>query len=246
MLDVLAVLVAGLVIVPLCLVIALVILCTMGGPVMFRQTRSGKYGDSFEILKFRTMHVCTDGGQSDAQRQTAVGRFLRQFSLDEWPQLWNVLRGDMSLIGPRPTLPEQVERYSIRQRGRLDVLPGLTGWAQVQGRNSLSWAQRIELDLWYIENRSVRLDLWIVALTIAQLVRPRGVVGHSAGNSGSPQADELSQQAGNSQPEVVKMTEEGLTLSSPDKDRSSTQSGSEMRIARTNTPTERLRTGASK
>lgn len=202
-LDVVIVLLAALLIVPLCLVIALVILCTMGRPVLFRQTRSGRYGNSFEILKFRTMHVCADEGQSDAQRQTAVGRFLRQFSLDEWPQLWNVLRGDMSLIGPRPTLPSQVERYTARQRGRLDVLPGLTGWAQVQGRNSLSWAQRIELDLWYINNRSVRLDLWIVALTLLQLVRPRGVVGPGGVNRGFPQRTEVSQSAGESQTEGV-------------------------------------------
>ncbi|TDC95506.1 sugar transferase [Saccharopolyspora aridisoli] len=197
--DILIVLLAGLVIVPLCLVIAVVILCTMGRPVMFRQTRSGRYGKTFGILKFRTMHVCTAEGQSDAQRQTKVGQFLRRYSLDEWPQLWNVLRGDMSLIGPRPTLPVQVEHYTARQRGRLDVLPGLTGWAQVQGRNSLSWAQRIELDLWYINHRSLRLELLIVALTVVQLVRPRGVVGPNRINPGFPQRKELPQPVESSQ-----------------------------------------------
>jgi lipopolysaccharide/colanic/teichoic acid biosynthesis glycosyltransferase len=146
-----------------------------GGPVLFRQTRVGREGVDFELLKLRTMVV-------DAERQgagyavdrgdpriTGVGRFLRRTSIDELPQLWNVLRGDMSIIGPRPTLRYQVERYDERQWRRLAVLPGLTGWAQVHGRAALSWAERIELDVWYVENRSARVDLSILLRTPAAL-----------------------------------------------------------------------------
>jgi hypothetical protein len=125
-------------------------------------------------------------GEPDSARSIPLGRLLRASSLDELPQLWNVIRGDMSLIGPRPTLPEQVVHYSARQRGRLAVRPGLTGWAQVNGRNSLSWPNRIELDLWYLEHRSLQLDLRIALLTLLQLVRPRGVVGEGGENPGFP------------------------------------------------------------
>jgi lipopolysaccharide/colanic/teichoic acid biosynthesis glycosyltransferase len=142
-----------------------------GGPVLFRQTRVGRDGEDFELLKLRTMVVdaehkgagyAVDAGDS---RITRVGRFLRRTSVDELPQLWNVVRGDMSLIGPRPTLRYQVDRYDERQRRRLDVLPGLTGWAQIQGRAALSWAERIELDVWYVEHRSPRVDLKILLRT---------------------------------------------------------------------------------
>ena len=119
-------------------------------------------------------------------RVTRVGRVLRKTSLDELPQLWNVLKGEMSIIGPRPTLPEQVMHYSQRQRGRLAIQPGLTGYAQVKGRNALSWPERIELDLWYIENRSVWLDVRIIALTMLQLVRPEGINGDGGINPGFP------------------------------------------------------------
>ena len=142
-----------------------------GGPVLFRQTRVGKDGVDFELLKLRTMVV-------DAERQgagfavdkgdariTRAGRVLRRLSLDELPQLWNVVRGEMSVIGPRPTLRYQVERYNDRQRRRLDVLPGITGWAQVHGRAALPWDERIELDVWYVEHRSAWVDLKILAKT---------------------------------------------------------------------------------
>jgi lipopolysaccharide/colanic/teichoic acid biosynthesis glycosyltransferase len=142
-----------------------------GGPVLFRQTRVGRGGRDFELLKLRTMVV-------DAERQgagyavdrgdpriTRVGRLLRRTSIDELPQLVNVLRGDMSIVGPRPTLRYQVERYDARQRKRLDVRPGLTGWAQVHGRAQLPWEERIELDVWYVEHRSPALDLKIVLRT---------------------------------------------------------------------------------
>ncbi len=142
-----------------------------GGPVLFKQTRVGKDGVDFELLKLRTMVVgaetkgagyAVDRGDS---RITRVGRFLRRTSLDELPQLWNVVRGEMSVIGPRPTLRYQVERYSERQRKRLDVLPGITGWAQIHGRASLAWEERIELDVWYVEHRSPLTDLLILLRT---------------------------------------------------------------------------------
>ena len=142
-----------------------------GGPVLFRQTRVGKDGKDFELLKLRSMTVGAEHlgagfavDKGDA-RITRVGRFLRRTSIDELPQLWNVLRGDMSVIGPRPTLRYQVDRYTDSQRRRLDVRPGLTGWAQVNGRATLAWADRIELDVWYVEHRSPLVDLKILLRT---------------------------------------------------------------------------------
>jgi lipopolysaccharide/colanic/teichoic acid biosynthesis glycosyltransferase len=142
-----------------------------GGPVLYRQTRVGKDGVDFALLKLRTMVVGaeTQGAgyavdRGDA-RITRAGRLLRRLSLDELPQLWNVIRGDMSVIGPRPTLRYQVDRYDDRQRRRLDVKPGITGWAQVHGRATLPWSERIELDVWYVEHRSPGLDVKILAKT---------------------------------------------------------------------------------
>jgi lipopolysaccharide/colanic/teichoic acid biosynthesis glycosyltransferase len=141
------------------------------GPVLYRQTRVGKDGVDFELLKLRTMVVGaeTQGAglavNKGDERITPAGRLLRRLSLDELPQLWNVIRGEMSVIGPRPTLRYQVERYDERQRHRLDVKPGITGWAQVHGRASLPWADRIELDVWYVEHRSPWLDVKILAKT---------------------------------------------------------------------------------
>jgi lipopolysaccharide/colanic/teichoic acid biosynthesis glycosyltransferase len=141
------------------------------GPVLYKQTRVGQDGVDFELLKLRTMVVgaenmgaglSVDRGDS---RITRTGRLLRKLSLDELPQLWNVVRGEMSVIGPRPTLRYQVEQYDEHQRHRLDVKPGITGWAQVNGRAELPWADRIELDVWYVEHRSPRLDLKILART---------------------------------------------------------------------------------
>jgi lipopolysaccharide/colanic/teichoic acid biosynthesis glycosyltransferase len=142
-----------------------------GGPVLFKQSRVGKDGVDFELLKLRTMVVgaeqqgagyAVDKGDS---RITGVGRFLRRTSIDELPQLWNVVRGEMSLIGPRPTLRYQVEKYTDHQRRRLEVLPGITGWAQIHGRASLSWDERIELDVWYVDHRSPLTDLLILVRT---------------------------------------------------------------------------------
>ena len=142
-----------------------------GGPILYRQRRVGLDGSEFELLKLRTMEVGAEtrgaGFAVDAgdPRITRVGRLLRRLSLDEVPQLWNVVRGDMSLIGPRPTLAYQVERYTPRQRRRLEVRPGITGWAQIHGRARLPWEDRIELDVWYVEHRSPWLDLQILART---------------------------------------------------------------------------------
>ncbi|MFE7562550.1 sugar transferase [Kitasatospora sp. NPDC057500] len=176
----------GIVAIPLGLVIALLIRCTMGGPVLFRQTRTGLHGKEFEILKFRTMRDRRFPEEPDAPRITRLGELLRRTSLDELPQLWNVARGEMGVIGPRPTLPEQVVHYSRRQRGRLDVRPGLTGWAQVRGRNSITWPERIELDLWYVRNRSLALDLRILLLTVKVLLRPAGITAAGGVNPGFP------------------------------------------------------------
>jgi lipopolysaccharide/colanic/teichoic acid biosynthesis glycosyltransferase len=147
------------------------------GPVLFRQRRVGRDGVDFELVKLRTMVVGAErlgaGYAVDAgdPRITRSGRLLRLLSVDELPQLWNVVRGDMSLVGPRPTLRYQVERYTARQRRRLEVKPGITGWAQVNGRASLPWADRIELDVWYVDHRSLRLDLAILARTPLALFR---------------------------------------------------------------------------
>ncbi|HEY7149558.1 MAG TPA: sugar transferase [Gaiellaceae bacterium] len=150
---------------------ALAIKLDDGGPVLYRQRRVGRDGQEFELLKLRTMVVGAErqgagwAVNRGDPRITRAGRLLRRLSLDELPQLWNVVRGEMSLIGPRPTLAYQVEQYSPRQRRRLEVRPGITGWAQVQGRASLPWEERIELDVWYVEHRSPWLDAKILART---------------------------------------------------------------------------------
>ena len=181
--------VAGVVLAPVVAVTAALVRWRLGRPVLFRQERTGLGGRPFRIVKFRTMLPERYPGEPDATRDTSLGRMLRSLSLDELPQLWNVLRGDMSIIGPRPTLPEQVRHYSPRQHGRHAVRPGLTGWAQVNGRNSIPWPERIELDLWYIEHRSLALDARIVARTLLRLVRPSGIYGEGGVNQGFPLPD---------------------------------------------------------
>ena len=162
---------------PLLALAALAIKLEDGGPVLYRQTRVGKDGSDFELLKLRTMVVGAEtmgaglAVNRGDPRITRTGLLLRKLSLDELPQLWNVVRGEMSCIGPRPTLRYQVEQYDDRQRHRLDVKPGITGWAQINGRASLPWAERIELDVWYVEHRSPRLDLRILARTPLALFR---------------------------------------------------------------------------
>jgi lipopolysaccharide/colanic/teichoic acid biosynthesis glycosyltransferase len=170
--------------------IAVAIKLESRGPVFFRQERVGRFGRGFEILKFRSLVEEPPREPGDYlisaadPRITRVGAFLRRWSLDELPQLWNVLRGDMSIVGPRPTLRYQVEQYDDFQRRRLEVLPGVTGWAQVAGRNALSWPEKIKLDVWYVDHRSLRLDLRILLATVPTLIRPRSIYGDAQGDWG--------------------------------------------------------------
>jgi lipopolysaccharide/colanic/teichoic acid biosynthesis glycosyltransferase len=155
--------------------IALALWLADGTPVLFRQQRPGLGGKSFTLAKFRTMRA---GDAPDAQRLTTLGRVVRGLSLDELPQLWNVVRGDMSLVGPRPLLPQYLARYTARQMRRHDVPPGITGLAQVEGRNALGWEERFELDVWYVEHWSLALDARLVLRTVAAVLLRRGVSAH--------------------------------------------------------------------
>jgi lipopolysaccharide/colanic/teichoic acid biosynthesis glycosyltransferase len=172
---------------PLLVLAMLAIRLESPGPVIYRQRRAGLYGRAFDVLKLRTMvegaeHLGAGlGVDANDSRITRVGAFLRRTSLDELPNLLNVLRGEMSLIGPRPTLQAQVDRYTSRQRGRLTIKPGITGWAQVNGRASLPWAERIELDLFYISHRSLSLDLKILWRTVAMVLGGSGLYKGQAG-----------------------------------------------------------------
>jgi lipopolysaccharide/colanic/teichoic acid biosynthesis glycosyltransferase len=166
---------------PVLALAALAIRLESGGPVFYRQLRVGKDGSQFELWKLRTMVPGAEAMgagiyvlEGDA-RITRVGRLLRRFSLDELPNLVNVLKGEMAIVGPRPTVQEQVDRYTDRQRRRLEVKPGITGWAQINGRTSLPWPDRIELDVWYVEHRSLRLDLRILARTARMLATGHGL-----------------------------------------------------------------------
>lgn len=150
----------------------------LGSPVLFRQVRPGLHGRPFMMVKFRTMtDACGEDGAllADALRLTAFGRFLRASSLDELPELWNVLRGEMSLVGPRPLLMEYLSLYSSEQARRHEVRPGITGWAQVNGRNAVSWDQRFRLDVWYVDHQSLWLDLKILWLTVRKVVVREGI-----------------------------------------------------------------------
>jgi sugar transferase EpsL len=163
---------------PVLLTIAAVIRVTMGPPVFFRQARPGLRGRPFTIYKFRTMRDAPDEPNrphTDAQRLTKMGRLLRDLSLDELPALINVIKGEMSLVGPRPLLMEYLERYSPRQARRHEAKPGVTGWAQINGRNALPWEDRFEHDVWYVDNRSLALDLKILALTLMKVWRREGI-----------------------------------------------------------------------
>jgi lipopolysaccharide/colanic/teichoic acid biosynthesis glycosyltransferase len=163
---------------PLIAVAALLVRFLLGPPVFFRQTRPGLNGRPFTLYKLRTMRDVKNGDGTpvpDARRLTTFGRFLRATSLDELPELWNVLAGDMSLVGPRPLLLEYMTLYSDEQARRHEVRPGITGWAQVNGRNAQSWAERLALDVWYVDNRSLALDLRILARTVAVVFTRRGV-----------------------------------------------------------------------
>jgi lipopolysaccharide/colanic/teichoic acid biosynthesis glycosyltransferase len=163
---------------PLLALLAIAVRTGMGRPVFYRQQRPGQDGLPFEIVKLRTMRQARDAAEeklSDAERLTPLGRWLRRTSLDELPELWNVLKGDMSLVGPRPLLTEYLPLYSIEQRRRHEVRPGITGWAQVNGRNAISWEQKFALDVWYVDNVGFLLDLRILLRTVGQVMTRRGV-----------------------------------------------------------------------
>lgn len=195
-LDILAAGIALVASAPLSAIVAGLILANMGPPILFTQARPGKGGRVFNLYKFRTMSTATDAAGNlleDAERLTGIGRFLRRYSLDELPQLCNVLRGDMSLVGPRPLLVEYLPLYSAEQSRRHEVRPGLTGWAQVNGRNAQSWEERLSLDVWYVDHRSFWLDLRILWLTVIKVLRSEGVnqPGHATmppftGSRGEP------------------------------------------------------------
>jgi lipopolysaccharide/colanic/teichoic acid biosynthesis glycosyltransferase len=181
---------AAVVLAPLLGALAAAVKLESRGPVFFRQERVGRDGRPFQILKLRSLASEPPKQASEYllaagdARITRVGAFLRRWSLDELPQLWNIIRGDMSVVGPRPTLAYQVQQYSDFQRRRLEVAPGITGWAQIHGRNQLSWPERIELDVWYVDHRSLSLDLRILLRTLPTLLRPGSVYGDAQGDWG--------------------------------------------------------------
>jgi lipopolysaccharide/colanic/teichoic acid biosynthesis glycosyltransferase len=182
-LDIIIASVALVLLSPVLLIVALAILLTMGTPILFRQQRPGLNGRPFGIVKFRTMRALRPGEEavaSDGRRLTRLGRFLRAASLDELPELWNVLKGDMSLVGPRPLLMHYLPLYSPEQARRHEVRPGLTGWAQVKGRNALSWDEKFALDVWYVDHRSTWLDLRILAATVGQVLGRRGIAAEGS------------------------------------------------------------------
>ncbi len=177
-LDIALAVLASLVLWPVLLLLAVLVRCLHGSPVLFRQQRAGQAGRPFELLKLRSMTNARDANGAllpDDRRITGLGHFLRRTSLDELPQLVNVLRGEMSLIGPRPLLLQYVDRYTPRHRRRLETRPGITGWAQVRGRQDLVFSKRFELDVWYVDNVSFLLDVRILALTVLQVFHGRGV-----------------------------------------------------------------------
>lgn len=176
--DIVIALSALIILSPVLLIVALLVRSKLGRPVFFRQIRPGRHGKPFEMIKFRTMRDALDSNGKplpDAERLTRFGRMLRSTSLDELPELWNVLKGDMSLVGPRPLLMQYLHLYNNRQKKRHDVRPGITGWAQVNGRNAISWEQKFEYDVWYVENRSIVLDIKILWLTIKKVVIREGI-----------------------------------------------------------------------
>ena len=184
---------------PLLAILALLVRVRMGSPVLFRQVRPGLGGRPFTVYKFRTMVEARDAAGrvlADESRMTGIGRFLRSFSLDELPELGNVLRGEMSLVGPRPLLTAYLDRYTPEQARRHEVLPGMTGWAQVNGRNALTWEQKFEHDVWYVDHWSLWLDLRILAITMLKTLTREGISqpGQATaeefwGSTGGPERD---------------------------------------------------------
>lgn len=176
--DFLISLIGLIVIFPILAIVAILIRLNMGTPVIFRQVRPGLHGKPFTMYKFRTMKDERDGQGNplpDEQRLTRLGRFLRATSLDELPELWNVLKGDMSLVGPRPLLMEYLDRYTPEQARRHEVKPGITGWAQVNGRNAIDWEEKFKLDVYYVDNWRLSLDIKILWLTILKVVKHEGI-----------------------------------------------------------------------
>jgi lipopolysaccharide/colanic/teichoic acid biosynthesis glycosyltransferase len=168
---------------PVMLFVALLIRAALGSPILFRQARAGQFGEPFTMYKFRTMRDAVDQKGvplADRHRMTKLGSYLRKTSLDELPELWNVLKGDMSLVGPRPLLVEYLPLYTMEQARRHEVRPGITGWAQVNGRNAISWEEKFSLDVWYVDHQSLILDLTILVRTIRTVARRDGTtqVGH--------------------------------------------------------------------
>ena len=181
--DVVGAVVLGLLSLPLAAGIAAAVAAESGRPVFFRQTRAGRGGRPFTLWKFRTLYPGPHDPERPLDRVTRVGAWLRRWGLDELPQLWNVVRGEMSLVGPRPALPEQVAAYDAYARQRLAVRPGLTGWAQIHGRNALSWPERIRLDVWYVRHAGLLLDLRVLLRTPAALRSGAGVYGAGGRNA---------------------------------------------------------------
>jgi lipopolysaccharide/colanic/teichoic acid biosynthesis glycosyltransferase len=166
---------------PAMLAVSVALALAAGRPLLFRQTRTGLGGRPFVLYKFRTMKPSSNASATDAERLTPLGRVLRESSLDELPELWNVLRGDMSLVGPRPLLPSYLERYSPEQGRRHEVRPGITGWAQIHGRNDTTWDERLARDVWYVDHRSLLLDARILLRTVLLVLRREGIAasGHA-------------------------------------------------------------------
>lgn len=176
--DILGAVFGLLILLPIIVTLAWQVRRKLGSPVLFRQTRPGLHGKPFQLIKFRTMRnaIGLDGRPlHDSERMTSFGSFLRSASLDELPELWNVLKGDMSLVGPRPLLMEYLPLYSLEQARRHELRPGVTGWAQVNGRNALSWDEKFRLDVWYVDNHSFWLDLKILALTVKKVFVREGI-----------------------------------------------------------------------
>ena len=167
-----------LVLIPIILITAGFVYWWCGSPVLFRQIRTGLKGELFTLYKFRTMSdIRAESGKllPDSQRLTSPGKILRSFSLDELPTLWNVLKGDMNLVGPRPLLPQYLNRYTTEQARRMEIKPGITGWAQVNGRNAITWEEKFKLDVWYVDKRSFILDIQILFMTVKKVIMREGI-----------------------------------------------------------------------
>lgn len=178
--DLLLGLTAAILLSPILLITAILVRRKLGSPILFKQVRPGKNGKPFTMIKFRTMRDAIDAHGNplpDAERLTPFGQMLRSTSLDELPELWNVLKGEMSLVGPRPLLMDYLPLYNAEQAKRNDVRPGMTGWAQVNGRNAISWEDKFKLDTWYVQNQSFMLDIKIMLLTIKKVVKRDGISG---------------------------------------------------------------------